>query len=267
MGSNTPFGKNRFKRALDVFQSLLKHKWMQELMKKSHVKILELCAGAGLGGGALAKALESIGIKCELILTDICGSLLNIAKAWVPHEIRGKVNVFKLDACNAYSLKDLIDEVDIILMYEYSTPHIKPRDMLPVLAGSAMILADNGLLIIHECDRIWELITREFERVSPGTVTENKALLNLRLSYDPIEGTIKVAVVDIFAKNRPAIMELHYWYLSVLLTLFEIFFKEVNFIPLSGDRHVGLILGRRPRKMINIEEFCIFRIEHNLGKS
>ena len=45
------------------------------------MKILELCAGAGLGGGALAKALESIGIKCELILTDICGSLLNIAKA------------------------------------------------------------------------------------------------------------------------------------------------------------------------------------------
>ena len=55
------FGRKRFREVVGIFDRLMEHDWFRELLRKEKVRILEICAGAGMGGVALAKALMKRG--------------------------------------------------------------------------------------------------------------------------------------------------------------------------------------------------------------
>ena len=64
-------GQERFRKGIEVFNKLMKHDWLQKLVKKGKIRIIEICAGTGIGGVALAKALEENNVNTQLLLTDI----------------------------------------------------------------------------------------------------------------------------------------------------------------------------------------------------
>jgi hypothetical protein len=61
------------------------------LVSKRLVKVLDVMAGSGIAGAALAKALTLMGLKVDLMVSDIRSSDLQLVYEWLK-EVEG-VNV------------------------------------------------------------------------------------------------------------------------------------------------------------------------------
>ncbi|RLE72899.1 MAG: hypothetical protein DRJ37_01775 [Thermoprotei archaeon] len=66
----SPEGKERYENALKKFGELLKHPWLAELAS-GKISILDLGAGRGIGGVALAKTLIDKDVEVELTMVDL----------------------------------------------------------------------------------------------------------------------------------------------------------------------------------------------------
>ncbi len=64
-------GRERYRAALEKFNTLLKHPWLAEVAGKDKVDVLDLGAGRGIGGVALAKVLMSRGLKVKIVMVDL----------------------------------------------------------------------------------------------------------------------------------------------------------------------------------------------------
>jgi len=62
----TSEGRERYVRALKLFERVLEHPWFRELLEKGSLRILDLGAGRGIGGVALARVLRGRGRKIKL---------------------------------------------------------------------------------------------------------------------------------------------------------------------------------------------------------
>jgi len=64
---------------------------------------------------------------------------------------------------------------------------------------------------------------------------------------------VKKLVIDLISGDK-VIMDFYFWDIASSATLTWIFFEDVDFTPLLAH-YKGIILARRPRSIININEF------------
>ncbi len=67
----TPRGRERYLIAISEFKRLTCHPWTAELLTHDSLSILDLGAGRGLGGVALAKVLSEKGVRTKLVMVDL----------------------------------------------------------------------------------------------------------------------------------------------------------------------------------------------------
>ena len=245
---HSEFSQRRFREAVEVFGRLMEHDWFQELLRKEKVRILEICAGAGIGGVALAKVLMERGVDVELLLTDIRENDLELGSRWGSEVLGRKVDYVKMDSRRVHELGR---RFDIALMYGFSSPHFDPWDMVRLQASVSECLADDGILIMDEGDRRYSIFYQTgYARILPERIDNERALLSLHAGYNFKRGTFKRAYLDLKNPSKTVITEVYFWGLAELMAMVWIFFQDVDFYELR--RGAGLILGYKPRRKIRI---------------
>jgi len=150
------------------------------------------------------------------------------------------------------------EEYDIALMWGSSSPHFNPWDMNKLMASISHTLSDNGLLVMQEADRFYNIIVRGYrDIIYVEEEYENKIVLDVFTGYDPLRGTCRRRVINLKNPDKTATMDLYYWNIAGLAALLWIFFKDIDIIEIPGHapRAKYIILAHKPRKGVKPEDF------------
>lgn len=246
----TQAGRKRYENFIKLFDNLIEHEWISQLLKKRKIKIADVCGGTGIGGVALAKVLSKY-TSIELYVIDLRQSALNIAKRFSKQELSVEAITIFHDVRKLYELGK---KWDIILMTGYSMSHFSPWDGLKIFANFGHSITDDGIVLLDECDRIFHIFLRAgYKYVLPEKLDEESVTISLHKEYDPIKGEIKRVYVDLINKLTEEI-SIYFWSLSELLALLWTFFGDIDFIP-KQTRYYGFILARKPRRKLTPDDF------------
>ncbi|ALL00296.1 hypothetical protein Pyrde_0246 [Pyrodictium delaneyi] len=249
----TDVGMQRFRQALGHMARLVEHEYVQRLLQsRKSVRILDLCAGTGVGGVALAKTLMDQGYSVELHLADLRKSALETGKRFSRDILGVEARVHVVDAREAYRLQG---GFDIVLVYGWSAPHFSPWDMARVLASAAEITSDDGVIALEEIDRrLTVFLSKGYRYVLPAAVGEDRVVLDVHAGYDPATGMIKRVTVDLLS-GRSVANGFYYWSIAELATLVWLLFRDVDLLELQGLRRV-FILGQGPRRALRAQDLA-----------
>lgn len=140
-------GQTRFKNAIDAFGRLLSHVWIKKLLERDAISILEVCAGTGIGGVALAKVFMERNIDVELLLVDIREDDLKLGSQWGSKVLGKSVDYVAIDAKEVHKIGR---KFDVALMYGFSSPHFDPWEMLKLQASISECLNNEGIFLMEE---------------------------------------------------------------------------------------------------------------------
>ncbi|WP_461862867.1 class I SAM-dependent methyltransferase, partial [Thermococcus sp.] len=134
--------RERFSRITEFFESI------REQLPQGG-RVLDLCAGTGIAGAALAKATNAK----LLTLLDARKEDLEKAGEWLRiAEISPELRLVRGDAREAASL---IGEHDIAVLWGYTMPHFDPFDAVKLFANAALTLSNDGIFMIEDGDRVY----------------------------------------------------------------------------------------------------------------
>jgi len=241
---------------VEKFRKLIKHDWLKEsLAGKKIAKVLEICAGFGIGGLALSKVLKEHGFSVELTLTDIREDALRAGKSWGESEIGVNVRAVSIDAREVYRLGV---SFDLCLMYGFSAPHFSPWDMAKVLASICEVLVDDGILVMEEGDRVYSILyLAGYKDFLVESFDDESLVASFHAGYSFKRGTFIRLYKDLNSPEKHVRLETYFWNLAELGTLSWLFFNDVDFIPTDSRRN-GFILAKGPRRKISASELNRF---------
>ncbi|RLG73978.1 MAG: hypothetical protein DRO14_06145, partial [Thermoprotei archaeon] len=237
-------GRKRFEESLRKFEELVKHPWVKEVVKeKEELVILDVCGGTGIGGVALAKVLQETGVDVELIINDVRESALEKAKVFAKELLSKEARTIKDDALNIhkYSVK-----ADVALLYGFSTPHFNPYDMVRLAASVGAVLRYDGLYIVEEVDRIYNIMCLiGYKYVLPEIASEEEVVISMHAGYDVRKGVFKRLMLDLTTMRR-SLSEAYFWSVAGTAAILWVFFKDVDYLPIDrGTR--GFLIAKTPR--------------------
>ena len=248
----TKEGYNRYLKSIEKFRKAIKHDWFKELLsKKEELSVLEICAGYGIGGFALSKAIQEKGNNVKLTILDIREYALKIGKNWGERELKVNVNYIVQDARDTYKLKS---KFDIALLYGFSTPHFNPWDMIRLLASLSETLLNESLFIVEEVDRIYNIFyLRGYKDILVEQVTEDEIVISVHAGYSTKKGSFIRAFKDLTNQKKNVLLDTYFWNLASMASLLWLFFRDVDFIPIETNRS-GFIVAKRPRRNIKLKD-------------
>lgn len=250
-------GKNYFNSTIKNMKRLLGHCWFKDILKKRRIKILEICGGVGFGGVGLTKLLLEKNLDVDLVITDLRKEALKKAKKWGERMLKRKIITKVIDAKEVYKIRK---KFNIILMYGFSTPHFNPWEMIKIFSSVSEFLEDDGIFIIDEMDRRYNIFLNRGYKWALGEGKEDKFVISFHTGYDILKGTFKRTFFNPTLSKKPLTMEFYFWGLSEIGALIFLFFKDVDFLHIGDTRH--FILGYKPRRILKpkeIKEPFLFR--------
>ena len=238
----TKEGRARFEEALKRFRELIKHDWIRKAIKgKARVVVLDLCGGTGIGGIALAKVLVEEGVAVDLIVNDVRENALRKAIEFSKEILGFEAKIIIDDALNIHK-HDIV--ADVVLLYGLTTPHFSPYDMVRLTASVSNVTRRNGVFIVEELDRTYNLMG--YKDVLAEVATENAVILSFHAGYDIRTGMFKRILIDLSSLERVA-LNFRFWDMASTAAILWMFFKDVYFMPIDGRRTQGFLIARQPR--------------------
>ena len=243
---DTEEGKERFKETIKVFEEVSKHAWVSDLIKsKKKVTLLDICGGTGIGGIAFTKVLEGKGVTVELLVNDLRRKALEKAILFSRKILGREIKTVYADASKIH---ENIRDIDIALLHGLSTPHFNPWNMVRLVSSVARILKPDGLFLVEETDRIYNIFyLTGYKEVLPEKVGKDRVVFTLHSGYATKTGMFKRVVIDLITRETTE-METYFWSIAELAAIMWIFFGDVDFIPIRGDKN-GFIIARKPRNI------------------
>ncbi|AMQ18485.1 class I SAM-dependent methyltransferase [Thermococcus peptonophilus] len=242
--------RDRFERIKEFFESIsdgLPHGG----------RILDICAGTGVAGVALAKATRA---KLLTVL-DARKDDLELASEWLKiADINPKLNLVQGDARETAKL---VGEHDVAVLWGYTMPHFDPFDAVRLFANVASILSDDGVFIIEDMDRVyWILYRAGYKKFLIEGRRENYTIASMHEGYDFARGTFKRGYYIIPGFKKISDVDFHYWDLATQLAIGGVFFKEAELITQEEHgRKVGdILLFRKPRKKVAEEILASYSV-------
>lgn len=233
----------RFRRIVEVFEKL-KNKGL--LPDKP--RVLDICAGTGIAGVAMAKAANAK----ALTVLDAREEDLEKVEKWIEiADLDLKPDIIVGDARN---VAELADEHDIALLWGLTMPHFDAFDAVKLFAGVASILSDDGMFLLEESDRVYEIFYRVgYKDMLVETRTDEYTPISVHEGYDPIRGVFKRTYYKLPGFEKVTEQEHRLWDLASQLSLGSIFFREYKAITPAEHGVSGIstvLYFRRPRKRI-----------------
>ncbi len=236
----------RGETSLKLAEKTLQHKFLANLLEhRALIKIADICSGTGLGGYVFSKLLLEKGYKIQLTLIDIRAQALTKGAQWITRELGIKLETHTLDATTIHTLNKTFD---LAIIWGSSTPHFNPWTMNKLLASTTNTLAEDGVLILQESDRLYHIVHGGYRHINV-VEGKDKTILDVYAGYNPLKGTCERIVVDLGDPRRNTYMELYYWSIAALGALLWLFFKDVDILE-TRMRSIYVLVATKPRKTI-----------------
>ena len=242
----SPEGRERYETALKEFSILLNHPWFEDILEKNKVSILDIGAGKGIGGIALAKALKETNDVNEVKLTmiDLRDTALKDALRFAKEEEIHSAKVHKLDATKAHTL----GKFDIVLMYGAILVHFNSWNLMRLFSSATQALEEKGVIIVEEMDRTHILFTRGYSSILVEKADPRDLSISVHADYDIINGSyirnfIRLRQWDIVS------LPLNFRSISTIASILWLFVKNIDIAP-TFKPQIYFILGKTPRKKI-----------------
>ena len=236
--------EGRIQTAYEIFQTVLDHPWLQELVRgRDGLVVVDVCGGAGVGGVGLARVLIEKGKRVQLYVNDLRSTALEKARILSRKVLGLEAKTIRADATRIH---EYIGHADIALVYGYSTPHFNPYQMVRLASSLAWILRPDGILLVEEGDRIYNVLVRgRYEDVLAEYADEDRIVLTVHSSYEPRTGVFRRVLLEL-PTGRKALMEVRFWDIASTAAIMWAFFEDVDFIPTRSSTS-GMIVAHKPR--------------------
>ncbi|HII60307.1 class I SAM-dependent methyltransferase [Pyrococcus horikoshii] len=233
----------RFQQIIEVFK-----KFRDSGLVPTEAKILDICAGTGIAGVAMAKVTKAK----TLTLLDARESDLKKSKDWV--KIAGLELKPKLVVGDARNVAELVDEHDVAILWGLTMPHFDAFDAVKLFAGVASILSEDGVFLLEESDRVYSIFYRTgYKDILVETKTDTYTLISIHDGYDPIRGVFKRTYYKLPGFEKITEQAHRLWDIASQLSLGSVFFKEYKAITPSEHGVIGVstvLYFRKPRKKV-----------------
>ncbi|ASJ06454.1 class I SAM-dependent methyltransferase [Thermococcus pacificus] len=232
--------RERFGELLKFFESL---EWLPR-----NGRVLDLCAGTGIAGVALAKAT---GAKLLTVL-DARSDDLELAREWL--EVAGINPELRTVQGDAREAAKLAGEHDVAVLWGYTMPHFDPFDAVKLFANVALVLSDDGVFMIEDMDRVYWILYRAGYRefLIEGRKGDH-TIASMHEGYDILRGTFKRGYYLLPGFRKVSTVDFHYWDIATQLAIGSVFFREYELIGREehGVGGVGKILVfKKPDKKV-----------------
>ena len=233
--------RERFSRIAEFFESI-----SDELPHEG--KVLDICAGTGIAGAALAKATNAK----LLTLLDARKEDLEKAGEWL--RIAGISPKLRLVQGDAREAASLVGEHDIAVLWGYTMPHFDPFDAVKLFANAALTLSNDGIFMIEDGDRVYGILYRAGYRnfLIEGR-RENCTIASMHEGYDVVRGTFKRGYYILPGFKKISTVEFHYWDIATQLAIGSVFFREYKLIRRNDHRVEGVgdvLIFKKPKRKI-----------------
>ncbi len=231
-------GRKRYEEAIKAFRSLMRHDWLKALPDK--VRVLDVGAGRGIGGVALAKVLKEGGRSAELLMIDLREDALKDAKKFAREEgVDAEVRVH--DALRAHEL----GRFEIVLMYGAIIAHFDEWSFIRLLSSAAEALRGEGVVIIEEIDRVDYIFRVGFKDMLMERRDPRNPSLSYHLRYDPITGTYTRVLLRL--RDMEAVeVGVNFRSIAHIASVLWALVSDVDII--SKDEDFYLVLGKGPKR-------------------
>ncbi len=231
-------GRKRYEETIKTFRSLMRHDWLKALPRE--VRVLDVGAGRGIGGVALAKVLKESGRDAELLMIDLREDALRDAERFAKEErIDARVRVH--DAMRAHQL----GRFDVVLMYGAILAHFDEWSFIRLLSSAAESLKGEGLVIIEELDRVDYIFRVGFKDMLMERRDPRNPSLSYHLRYDPLRGTYTRVLLKL--RDMEAVeVGVNFRSIAHIASVLWAFVSDVDII--SKGEGFYLVLGKGPRR-------------------
>jgi len=245
-------GWRRYLEIIEVFRKVTAHQWLRDLIGgREVVKIIDFCSGTGIGGVALAKLVKDLGLGVEITLVDLRRDALEIARKFVEKELGVEARVIVADVRDRILFKE---KHDIALLWGLSTSHFSPWDLLKLFSNAASSLADDGLFIFEEVDRVYSVFYRVCYK---DFLVENSygdsVVISIHLDKDPLNGYFERLMIDLGTGEKVR-ARTYFWDIAGSSTIAWVLFRDVDFIPVKS-KYSGVVLAKGPRRVVDTNVF------------
>ncbi|NJE05806.1 class I SAM-dependent methyltransferase [Thermococcus sp. M36] len=239
MDPREELARERFRKIAEFFESI------REQLPHGG-RVLDLCAGTGIAGVALAKATNAR----LLTVLDARKDDLELAQEWL--DIGGISPELKTVQGDAREVASLVGEHDVAVLWGYTMPHFDPFDAVRLFANVALVLSDDGLFIIEDGDRVYGILYRAgYREFMIEGRKEDYTIASMHEGYDFVRGTFKRGYYILPGFKKIGTVDFHYWDISTQLAIGSIFFREYGLIRREdhGITGVGNVLVfKKPEK-------------------
>ncbi len=237
-------GRKRYLKALQEFKQLVEHIWLKSLPPK--VRVIDVCAGRGIGGVALARVLKETGHEVDLTLVDLRPDALRDAEKFCADE-NVKCKCVVKDAVKVHEL----GVFDVALLYGGPLAHFDAWSLLKMFASVSQSLNSNGVVIVEEMDRIYHIFRGGFKDFIVETVSPEKLTVSAHSGYDAFRDVYRRVMYEM-KTGRAVEVELTFRSVATIASLLWIFFHDVDLI--GKDERLYFIVGYKPRRRIRVED-------------
>ncbi|RLE66576.1 MAG: hypothetical protein DRJ38_01395 [Thermoprotei archaeon] len=242
----SPEGRKRYESALKKFGKLSQHPWLTELTSSDKVSILDLGAGRGIGGVALAKVLANKGLEVELTMVDLRESAVRDSLKFAK-EKGVKAKAYKMDAVEAYRL----GRFDLVLMYGAILAHFDSWALPRLFASAAEALEEKGVVVVEEMDRVHVIFMSKFKEFIVENPKPEALSISVHAGYDPVKGSYLrnyIRVKDWEVVTLPV----NFRSISTIASTLWLFLKDIDIVKTETE-NLYLVLGKTPRRLLKPE--------------
>ncbi len=213
------------------------------------IRVLDMCAGTGIAGAALADVLREWGYRVTLTVLDVRRDDLELVEKW----IEGGEDVEVLGAVkDCREPLTFLRKQDVVLIWGLTMPHFDPFDAARIMKNVASILNTEGSFFIEEFDRIYSLFyQRRYRDILVERKTEEETIVSVDEGYNVKRGTVMRSYYKLPGFEKVLEMESRLWDLAGLAGMGSLLFDSVRMIT-SDEHGIGgvadVLLFREPKR-------------------
>ena len=212
------------------------------------IRVLDLCAGTGIAGAALADVLREWGYRVTLTVLDLRKEELELVERWLEDEEDVEVLGAVKDCREPLNF---IRKQDVVLIWGLTMPHFDPFETARIMRNVASVLTSDGSFFIEEMDRVYSLFyRRRYKDIVVEEKDDEHTVISIDEGYDVKRGVVRRSYYELPGFKRMFEMESRLWDLAGLAGMGSILFDDVRII--TRDEHgvngvADVLLFRGPR--------------------
>jgi len=262
MKPGDPEAIKRFNGIKEVFSYLVNtHDYFSDILRNEEINVIDIAAGTGIAGAALANILSGMGKKINLVVTDLRSKDLDLVHEWLKGVNKVHVETIVCDATTLHKcLSSRKEGFHVALLWGYSAPHFNPWSLVRLFGSVSYLVANNGVLIIEETDRVYGILYRVgYKDFLIEKEANDRLIVSIHLGYDIMKGSFKRGFYIIPGFKEIAKLETTFWNIATVAAIGWVFYNKVDIVAKMTKHGIHgsgyLIMYKEPRKSIDPEAF------------